>query len=277
MPHSDDSSKISRVKAYLGTVEGEINNLGIVPHSPDQALFDSIGLATLSKAFALARACLALLDAGFPDEACGLSRSLVECAVNLRYLTQDPTFRETRATEFTQYAVAEKCYWVDNALQQFQGRAEEHEIRDYARGMGVEPDPKAASRHWSGENGFVWKAIADDHPLDGATNTKRLRKAAFAVDYHQTSGFVHCSEPALANYVPQPGLPFRISPSSEEFFGTGQKVLFTVVIYLHSAVAYVLCGLGIPRPTNLNDGFAETLQFIASNNVAAESKDATEI
>ncbi len=87
MTHPDNSAEIEKIRAYIATAEDEVNHLNIVPRPLDQFVFDSISLASLSM-FALAKASLALLDVDFPDEGYGLSRSLVECAVNLRYLTQ---------------------------------------------------------------------------------------------------------------------------------------------------------------------------------------------
>src|ERR1019366_8605418 len=78
MPHPDNSTEIEKVRAYIAAVEGEVNHLNIVPRSLDQSAFDSVGLGALSKMFALAKASLALLDADFPDEAYGLSRSQQE-------------------------------------------------------------------------------------------------------------------------------------------------------------------------------------------------------
>ena len=49
--------------------------------------FDTVGMALVSKAFFLARACIMLLEADFEDEALGLCRSIVECGWTLRFLT----------------------------------------------------------------------------------------------------------------------------------------------------------------------------------------------
>ena len=61
-------------------IASEINRLGIYPRNPWMYPFDLVGLATVSKAIALSKACLKLVRSGFPDEAYGLSRSIVEYA-----------------------------------------------------------------------------------------------------------------------------------------------------------------------------------------------------
>lgn len=260
MPHPDNSNEIEKVRAYVTIVEDEVNRMNIVPRSLDQSVFDSVALAALSKMFALARACLALLDADLPDEACGLSRSLVECAVNLRYLTQDPTRQDNRSVEFAKYAIADKSYWLHHALQQFGGTPEEQGIREHAQEMDIDADTRTASRHWSASRAFVWTTTVGDHPLDGPTNTEPHRRVSYAVDYHHTSSFVHCAQPALDNYFPRQETPFRVSPSSGEYIQPRQKVLFIIVIYLHSAIAYTLFGLGVRRPASIDKEFGDVLQ-----------------
>jgi|HubBroStandDraft_6_1064221.scaffolds.fasta_scaffold01325_12 hypothetical protein len=169
---------------------------------------------------------------------------------------------DNRSVDFAQYAVADKGYWLHHALQQFGGTPEEQGIRDHAQQMNIDPDTQAATRHWSANKGFVWTTTLGDHPLDGPTNSEPQRKVSYAVDYHQTSSFVHCAQPALDNYFPEQHAPFRVSQSSGQYIQPGQKVLFTVVIYLHSAIAYALFGLGIRRPPNINQEFGETLQAL---------------
>src|SRR5271166_4347190 len=42
MPHPDNSIEIEKVRAYIATVEGEVNDLNIVPRPLDQSVFDSV-------------------------------------------------------------------------------------------------------------------------------------------------------------------------------------------------------------------------------------------
>lgn len=263
MPRSDEKLEIEKVRGYISTVEAEINQMSIVPRSVDEMPFESVALAALSKIVALAKASLALLEADYPDEAYGLSRSLVECATNLRYLTEEPKLRDQRTQDFTHYALADKSYWLHHAFEQFAGRPEEDEIRKYAASIGINPETKAANRHWSGVNGFVWTTALGAHPLDNPATSKPSKRMSYAVDYHQTSSFVHCAQPALDNYCPEANKPFRISPSSCEYHKSFQKVLFIIVIYVHSAIYYALFGLGLERPLQLRDQFGKVLEVLA--------------
>jgi hypothetical protein len=201
MAHPENNEKIEKIRDFIAKAEAEVNKLEIFPRILTRYPFDSVALAAVSKAFALSKACLALLTSGFPEEAYGLSRSLVECAIILRHLTQEPALLDQRTGQFIKYFLADKAYWLHYALQQFDGKGEEQEIRKYARQLGVYPDAKSACRHWSDIKGFVWHVTLADHTLDGPGTTEDFKKTSYAIDYHQTSSFVHCSQPALDNYV----------------------------------------------------------------------------
>src|SRR5579884_1478896 len=172
---------LNAVCRYVRKAATELQGLHLLPRKHTRFPFDSVGLSTLSKAFALTDACLVLIRADKPYEAYGLSRSVVECATNLRYLTADPLLQDDRARKFVKYAKVERSFWFYNAVEQFKGRKEEKEIRDYAQLEGIVADPKSARRHWSGQPGsFVWEVAIMDHPLDEATVSPAHRKAAYA-------------------------------------------------------------------------------------------------
>jgi hypothetical protein len=199
------------------------------PRAARKFPFDSVGLANLSKAFAIAKACLKLLN-DHPDEAHALSRSLVECATNLRFLTCEPSEQDRRTHDFVKFAIADKSFWYHHALNAAKTPKQKAELRAYAKQMGISDNPKLARQHWSGETGFVWTTTTRDHPLDGPV-TLTHRKKAYAVDYYQTSGFVHCSLTAIDNYFAHDGVPFRLSTSFAHR-ETHKSTLVIIVLYL---------------------------------------------
>ena len=224
MTRPEQRKEIAKVARFVRAAEREINALGIIPREPYKFPFDIVGLATLSKAFALANACLKLLRSSQSDEAYALSRSIVECAANLRYMTEKRDTQDARVRKFVNHHKADKSYWAHYCLEIYAGRPEEQEMRDYVQQEGITPDTKPASRHWSGERGFVWDTMTVDHPLDGAT-TETHKKSSYASDYFQTSSFVHCSLPAIGNHVVEEGTPFKLSTWSGHH-ATTQSTLF---------------------------------------------------
>jgi Family of unknown function (DUF5677) len=262
MPHPDITDEIGKVQAYITGAEASVNALRIYPRTMARYPFDTVALETVSKAFALSKACLTLLKSDFPDEGFGLSRSLVECAMNLRYMTQDPAKLGARTDEFISYIKADKGYWMHYALESGPTAEKERKIKERGRDLGVGPDPKSARRHWSGQGGFVWEIAAKDHPLDSPVDSQRSRKSEYAVAYHHTSSFVHCSQPALDNYYPDERTPYSVSPSSGDYYQRGEVTLFLVLSYLHSVIAYALFGMNTERPQDLDSLFGESLESL---------------
>jgi hypothetical protein len=252
--------EIKKVSRFVRTAESEINRLGIYPRSPWMYPFDIVSLATVSKAIALSKACLKLLNTGLPDEAFGLSRSIVECAINLRFMTAEWEPLDTRVRNYVKHHLADKAFWAHHCLELFAGKPEEKEIREYMDAEGIVPDTKPASRHWSGEKGFVRGTMIIDHPLDGSITTER-KKISYAADYFQTSTFVHCSLPAVDNYFVEEATPFQVSTSTN-LHETSRSTLFTVFLYLQSTIIYALFGMNTDRPPKLDKIFQKTLNTL---------------
>lgn len=253
----EEARKVGR---FILVAEREINAMGVSPRDPSRNPFDIVGLANVSKAFALAKSCLKLLSCDLPDEAYGLSRSIVECANNLRYLTADPDSQNKRTRGFVKHYLADKAFWAHYCLELFSGRPEEVEIREYMRQHRIKPDTKSARRHWSGTSAFIWDVMTIDHPLDGPVTVKH-KKISYAADYFQTSSFVHCSLPSIDNYAVKEQTPFSVS-SSTGVHETNQSTLFIVFLYLHSAISYALFGMNLDRPKKLDAIFQKTLGLL---------------
>ncbi len=103
MTAAEKLEEIAKLRKYLDEAEALLAKAGIYGRKPLFNKFDVIAMALVSKAFSVARACLLLLDNGFEDEAYGMSRSVVECAWTLRYLTQTPAEIESRTWKYFNY------------------------------------------------------------------------------------------------------------------------------------------------------------------------------
>jgi len=78
---------------------------------------DKVVLAHVSKALNVAQAVMALIDAGFPEEAFGLSRTMLEIALNLRFITN--RYSEQRAKRFVHYISRWKIELLRRTLKHF--------------------------------------------------------------------------------------------------------------------------------------------------------------
>lgn len=65
---------------------------------------------TLSKGFALSRSALLLVEAGYAEEAFGLTRSIYELSIYLRYITREPKDRDRCAAEYLDFGIKSKAF-----------------------------------------------------------------------------------------------------------------------------------------------------------------------
>jgi hypothetical protein len=256
-------SQVRLVRNYVAKLEKIVSDLELFPRDANKVAFDSMALQTISKGFGLARASLLLIEKGFPDEAYGLSRSLVECAVGLRYITADPAKQEEPTKEFIYYDQTERNYWLDQARQHLSDPALRQEIESSQIAQELDAkqlDPKDAFRHWSSHRAFIWEVMTEDHPLDGTTNTLQQRKMAFAVDYHAPSQYVHCSQRGLNNYFHDPAWVYAVDKRRGSVVDrTAPKTLYLLCQYLHHILCYAFFGLNVDRPQHINKLFAQVI------------------
>jgi Family of unknown function (DUF5677) len=262
------SQHVRSVRNYVSKLEKIVSGAEIYPRNANRVAFDSMALQTISKGFALARAVLLLIEKGFPDEAYGLSRSLVELCAGLRYITAIPDKQEERTKEFVYFDETEQNYWLGQVRAHISDPAllQEIESSQLAKELDAKKlDPKDAFRHWSSyERGFIPQVMKLDHPLDGTTNPLRQRNMAYAADYHGTSAYVHCSQRGLNNYFHDPAWVYGVDKRrSTRVDDTAPKAMFIVCEYLHSIMCYAFFGLNLDRPLEIGKLFGKVIvQFV---------------
>jgi hypothetical protein len=82
-------------------------------YPPLNAYRYTVVLALYSKCLTVAEATLALIDAGFSDEAFGMTRTLVDIYITLRYIANKDT--EERARLFYRFIAKDMHGWSDIA------------------------------------------------------------------------------------------------------------------------------------------------------------------
>jgi hypothetical protein len=118
MTAAERSRDIQLVREFVHKATQECDALGLYTRCFDRYPFDMMGLGILSKAFSLAEAIFLLLDAAMEDQAYALCRSVVECSLSLRYLTEDPNKLWERTDRYMRFAWPTSntgCIWRSKA------------------------------------------------------------------------------------------------------------------------------------------------------------------
>jgi hypothetical protein len=103
------------MKRLLRKIVIFIDNQTLYPRG--HLFLDKVVLAHVSKSLNVAQGIMALIDAGFPEEAFGVSRTMVEIALNLRYITNRNS--EQRAKRFVHYLARWKMELMRRGLKHF--------------------------------------------------------------------------------------------------------------------------------------------------------------
>src|ERR1041385_8737905 len=84
---------------------------------------DKVALAHISKSLSVAQGVMCLVEAGLAEEAFGLSRTMVEIALNLRFITN--RYAERRAKRFVHYFARWKMELIRRTLKHYNDKTSE--------------------------------------------------------------------------------------------------------------------------------------------------------
>lgn len=211
------------VLAQIRRLERFINNWRMIPATDDPR--NRVFLALLSKALTVGRAVCALVEAGFPAEAFGLSRTLIEIFLSLRYMSKDTDARVKRYVEYSarvqkEWVKLNTKYYKNDSLKlskQIANLAEKYKSRHHwtedsgqVRVMALEPD--------------VYEVNESGEPITGEFDYDAL--------YFWTSHYVHVTIHALMGHAVERGAVFRVRANTAIENRLGRLALFNALSYV---------------------------------------------
>ena len=236
------------LEAFLGDVSSQIDGLRIFRRVEHRYPFDSVASQFLAKALSLGRAILVLLRAGQYDEAFALARSLVECALTLRYMTSDQNLINALTLRFIEQSRKDRNFWLYWALRRAQTNDEKAEMLRFASERGYVSDREAVHKHWSGERSFILKASETPHPLDPPDLEEDYHAIARAADYYHPSCFVHCSEPGMEAKIDFDERFVISAAKMNNGTHTGERSIVIVYQYVKQIVSFAFYGMNFTPP-----------------------------
>jgi Family of unknown function (DUF5677) len=245
-------SEIEHVRRFVAYVKLCVNEAWYYP--PLNAYRYTVALALYSKCLTVAEATMSLIDAGFSDEAFGMTRTLVDVFITLRYIANQDT--EDRAQLFYRFVAKDIVGW--NEL-----------TKDYwphlTRRMDLRIANAAASyrspHRWSGKTAKEMALEPDTIEVDPATGKPAVHDFAYKAIYRWTSHFVHPTIVALKNHVVQPGHDnFVVRIGGEE--DLTYTALFNVASFVGmSMVSFYRC-MGDPQPARVGTWWGALMKHL---------------
>jgi hypothetical protein len=247
-------SEKEHVRKFVEFAKLSVNEAWIFP--PADGYRYMVALALYSKSITVAEATLALLDAGFSDEAFGMTRTLVDIFFTLRFIAnKDTDARARRYAEFTAkdaavWAEVAKTYWPQQMVQP----------------LGEKTKTLAASfrspHYWSGLTIKDMALEPDTAEVNPATGSPLIHDFAYRVVFHWTSHYVHPTIGALRNHLVQAGRDNFVVRC-----GRGKDMshmtVFNIAVYLVNTMIYFYRCMGAPQPKRLSNWAGSLVEHVA--------------
>ncbi len=193
-----------------------------------------VALALYSKCITVAEASLALLENGFADEAFGMTRTMVDTFISLRYIANNDT--DERARRYVQFASKYSEGWTELAKIYWPQQAQSLDERSQKI-----PASYRSPHQWSGKTVKEMALEPDTAELDPVTQMPAVHDFAYRVVYRWTSHYVHPTVAALGNHLVQAGRDNFVVRSGD---GTDMSHLavFNVASFLvNTMIAFYRC------------------------------------
>jgi Family of unknown function (DUF5677) len=207
MPRRTKALTADQVLAQIKRLERYLNNLRMVPAT--NVYRSKVILPLFSKALTLGRAICVLLENGFPAEAFGMSRTLVDIYLYVRYMSNKDS--EARITAYVEYWARVHKEW-GNILEK---HYPQKKVKTPSfHGQAMKMAQKFASKHqWTGLGGQA-KLMALEEDTVEKDEKGQPWKSEFDYDviYFWTSHYVHATIIALTAHSSELGEVFRIRP-----------------------------------------------------------------
>ena len=233
-------SQVEHIRRFLAYAKWRVNEAWYFP--PSYGYQYLVALALYSKCITVAEATLVLLQAGFSDEAFGMTRTLVDIFLTLRYITNKDT--DDRAKRYAQFAAKSSATWAEVVEIYWPHRAQQLGERT-KRLAATFPSPHS----WSGKTAKDMAWELDTVEVD-ANGKPVIHDVAYRIAYRWTSRYVHPTIDALRNHLVQAGHDnFTVRSRNEQ--DMTHMAAFNVACYIaNTTIVFYRC-MGEPQPGRL--------------------------
>ncbi len=252
MPKQSGTAHVLRLITKL---EKQLNGLEIIPATSSYRT--SVILALLSKSLTVSRATCALIAAGFPAEAFGLTRTLIDIYFAVRYIAVKDT--EKRAKKYVDYRERVRKEHQNLAIKYLPNISPE----DIA--LDEEVLKKAAlftSKHkWSGLDTRKM-AEQEDTFEKNAQGLPLTAEFDYDVEYFRTSQYVHCSVIGIHGHACVPGRPFTVRAGNWAEPRHGNKALVNISVYVGKIFVTAFRAIKLDQPTAVLELHEVTKRYV---------------
>lgn len=214
-----------------------------------------VALALYSKCITVAEATIALLDAGFSDEAFGMTRTLVDIFITLHYIANKDT--DERAKQYYRFFARDTELWGEVIKHYWPHQAHTLDAKTL-RIAASYPHP----HRWSGKTVVDMALEPDTVEIDPATGKPTVHDFAYRVIYRWTSHYVHPTIVALEGHVVQAGHDNFVVHSSKTK-DMGHLAAFNVATYVSNTMVCFYRCMDDTQPSRLGTWAGALMKHLA--------------
>ncbi len=203
-----------------------------------------VALAIYSKCLTVAEATLALVEAGFGDEAFGLTRTMVDNFITLRYIANKDT--EERARLYWQFYAKDVEAWNLAIASYWPQKTEALDPRTRQLALNYHSPHK-----WSGKSVRDMALEPDTVEVDSA-GRPFVHDFAYHVIYRWTSHYVHPTIVSLTNHLVQAGRDSFVVRSGFNPNSSNLAIFNTASYVTNTMICFYRC-MGTPQPVRLGN------------------------
>jgi hypothetical protein len=232
--HSD----IEHVRRFISYAKLRVNSAWYYP--PRNGYRYLVALALYSKCLTVAEAIILLVDGGYGDEAFGMTRTLVDIFISLRYIANKDT--DDRAQRYYQFYAKDIEGW-HAVIKDFWPQTPQAISARTLKVAASYPHP----HRWSGKTVKEMALEPDTVEVDPVTGKPTVHDFAYKVVYRWTSHFVHPTIGGLENHLVQAGRDNFVVKSGR-LKDMRHMAIYNVACYVvNTMVCFYRC-LGDPQP-----------------------------
>jgi Family of unknown function (DUF5677) len=270
------------IKRLLRRIVNLIDNQSFHPRG--HVFLDKVVLAHVSKALNVAQGVMVLIDTGFPEEAFGVSRTIVEIALNLRYITNRNS--EQRAKRFVHYVARWKMELMRRSLKHFYVTDEKgdwvldakgQKIPQYTKGdfqkmlkgkyamhaKVARKYPKRTSWTDTGNKatrGGVWMMAMEPDRYDSVNGVPMKWEFDYDWMYFWTSQYVHATVISMEDgHATRPAQRFVVRKPFQDGHSSADMAAFNTVVELNKILVMAYRALGHSYPSEIADPMGDLI------------------
>lgn len=227
--------EVAQILSFVGRLEHFIDDSEFIPATA--AYRGTIVLSLLSKSLTVSRAVCALVGSGFPEEAFGLTRILIEIYFTVRHISNRET--ESRSERFAMFFTKNHESWTAIIPKYFPSAViSDSDVHRYYLEMARK---YKSPNDWSGlkdkTRGLAFEPDTYEFDVSGNPTTAEFD---YEVLFKWTSHFVHATVSSLESHLAERGDVFRVRARNQLSDRYANNALFSVLAFLSKIF---VCGL----------------------------------